>query len=179
MSDRARAVALAAGLAALTAFAAPAQASLIGESFQGAYLFPDTATVSTNFGDETVGAGVEFDAGGVLFDFTASQLIITFNTGVQFLDGSFNGLRLIDLGSAGITGLSVVSSDVASFDADNLSLVGGAIFINFTDGGLGLDFALNDQVVIDISQDARVVPAPAPLGLIGAGLVALALRRRS
>jgi hypothetical protein len=144
------------------------------------YLFPDTATVQTSFPDATVGAGPEFNVGGIVFDFTDSQLIITFDsTGVLFFDGSFNGVRLIDLGSAGITGLSVASSDVASFDADNLSLVGGVIFINFTDGGIGLDFALNDQVVIDISQDTQVVPAPAPLGLIGVGLVALVLRRRS
>lgn len=179
MFDRVRAVAFAAGLAALTALAAPAQASLIGESFHGDVLFPDTATVVTDLGDAMVGAGVEFNLDGFLdFDFTDSQLIITFGAGGGFFNAAFTGARFTDLGSAGITGLSVASSDLPSFGDDNVSVVAGDIFINFTDGGIGLDFAINDQIVIDIIQDTQVVPAPAPLALIGVGLVALALRRR-
>jgi hypothetical protein len=178
MLSRIQAVMFAAGLGAFTALAAPAQASLIGESFHADRLFPDAASVLADLGDAVVGAGVEFTA-SFLVDITDTQIIInSFVGGGIIADTAFNGLRLTDLGAAGITSLSVAASNLDGFGADNLTLSGADIFINFTNDGFSPNFDENTEIVINVHQGELAVPAPGSLALLLAGSAGLLLGRR-
>lgn len=175
---------LALSLGSMRAIAAPT--GLDGTVFDLSGCFPDLSTCSAE-GTATVGAGVEFPAGGFSIhdiDLSTSTLSFTyaglFND--TFLAAAFNGFVLTDVNDTlgdftSVTfnsGVGYVGGNTpgVTWDANN-------IYVNFS----GL-FASGDppsMVIFDVSTAAvkpADIPAPTPMALLLLGLAGLGAASR-
>ena len=147
-------------------------ATLMGNSIDAAYYFPDSGTVypfgTASLNPFTVGAGVDttIDVEGVtslLIDFSATSLVITLQTiltnptwnaaaqnGPAFRVLSGNPFPEID---------SVVASNAGPVTA---FLLGGDLFVNWA----GIPFTSGDTVTIEFVP----IPLPASIVVLGFGL---------
>ena len=158
-------------VAALVASSA-SQASLLGETVNVDFYFPDQSTLYCNSGTAVVGAGIEYAAGcsgfgPVSIDISDTQLIV--NTGgVGWATGAFNGFLLDVLGGWDFTSAIY---DSGSMNVTSLQLDNGNLWVNFA-GQLG------GQAVIDIAGTNNNIPEPATAALLGMALLGLAGARR-
>lgn len=121
---------------------------------------------------------------------TTGQFSIEFGTAISAF--GFNGIDIGDFVTAQLTlelangesvnltvphSLNIGNSDNATlffgfFDTENTYTS-----ITFTNAGGGDLFAFDDMIIGDREQITVTVPAPAPLGLLGLGLIGLAVSR--
>lgn len=165
------AIAIAGGATASSA------ATLIGNTIEAVYYFPDlgtpyvASTVTPN--PFMVGSGVDatIDIEGVtdlLIDFSASSLLITLETVLTapvWNAAAQNGpVFTVVTGSPFTTVSSVVSTGVGPVAA---YLLGGELIVNWA----GMKYF--DGTTVTIEFAASAIPLPASLGFIGLGLGAL------
>jgi hypothetical protein len=180
---RAPARALAAIAAALIPSVASAQ--LTGQSIGAQFLFPDLATVVQTRPPAVVGPGIEFvlvsqaeaDVGDASLLFRGIP-----GTGpVAWLAGTFNGLRLYDVGGTLPDFLSVTlnaATNLPGFDMTRVTWNADEVFVNVQ----GLVQNPGEIVLLDFGFGPNVVPEPGTLGLVATGLIAafgVARRRRA
>jgi hypothetical protein len=173
-------------LAACVATAAiptTAEAGLIGKQMDAVYYYPDTSTpyaqASFTPSSFTVGPGQETDGNveGVthlLVDFSDSMLTITLQTTLStptWGTAPFNGIIFTSPGPLGIVGAAVdPATTMAGFDNSRISFDADQILVNWN----GLPYVNGTVVKVDFA----VVPEPATMALLGAGLLGLAAARR-
>ena len=161
--------------------AGSAQATLIGSTVNMSAYYPNTSSVFANPGNAIVSGGIEYSAGSYAgynssweIDISANQLVITDTTSSGFPFGSgvaFNGW-ILDV----ITGPAILSAsvDVSSvFSPFAISIVNGDLLLNYQ----GVQGPSGSSSVINFTT-ASAVPAPAPLTLIGLGLLGLGFNRK-
>ncbi len=179
------ALALAAGLAALTHAPAHAQ-SLNGQPVNVKFFFPNQTTLFNDEGTQTVtpaGAAFTEITGNATQTVTPGQITFTFNTSASFNPAVFNGFQITETGGSPvtITGVSLdPSSNLTGFDASRISFDAKDVFANFQ----SLSFTPSSKVTLDLSFAPAAVPEPAPaltfavaaLGL--GGLMVVAARRK-
>lgn len=104
-----------------------------------------------------VGDGVEVPAmidGGIYdvasLDVTANRLIIDYYQASFWESGGFNGFRLADTDGtvSEITGVKILSNNMAGFGADNISITDGGNVINVN--WAGLSFTQDTRIVLDV-----------------------------
>lgn len=149
-----------------------ANAAIEGDSVNGSYFAPDAFSNISNFGNQIVGAGVEFPSGYSDFfgvDLSNSGITITYNNSVVWNIGAFNGLVLTDL-TKSFDALTFVSSTNPLFVAGNFVASGNTASFNWQ----GLSFGQGD--VINISA----VPEPETYAMLlaGLGMMGFVARRR-
>lgn len=171
-----------AAVIALAALAAPEAkaATLDGTTLSAVYLYPDAETVypdANETGPFTVGAGVDASINvegvtDILLDFAANGLTVTFNTTLTsptWVNSSFNGLRISLLSGTEFTGFSHAGGSIApfgtSFDAGNL-------FITWP----GVSYVDGSTMSFDVA--VALVPLPATMPFLAAGMAGFALLRR-
>lgn len=181
----------AAAAVALFSVTPASAATLIGETMEVSYRFPDVDTVypfaSPSVSPFTVGAGVETvvdveSVTDIAVDFGANSLLITFNTpftGLAWAQSSFNGLLFQGPGAAKIVGASVASTSLAGFDNSRFYFSGGDFGLNWQ----GLSYADGAQIAVDLNLTPNpnpVIPEPATwlMLIIGFGVIGAALRQR-
>lgn len=178
-----------AGLAVLALVSQPAHAQLTGGTINTSLRTPDIATVFSDFGNRTVGAGVEYTNVGPFgtfnIDIGASTITITNvrpDNAITFGNLNFTGFVFSDVGSTlpTFTGLSIgagttilgLTSDFLSFNADNL-------YVNSR--GLTFSSVANGQNTLVLNVATSTVPEPGTWALLGTGLLAvggIAARRK-
>jgi hypothetical protein len=166
-------------IAALFACALPSAvdaASLVGNTINAEYRYPDFATTyCSGPGCFTpnpflVGPGVEsISLFGFTVDFDASSLTIvlpsaTSGFSTQYINAAFNGpVFSVALGNPFGSIVSVSGLDLA-----RVLLQGGELYLNFQ----GITFA-NDHVITVTLDNVAAVPVPAALPLFATGLAGL------
>ena len=154
-----------------------ANAGILGDTVQIQYLYPDSATP---YGWSSTGV---VTAGGLTLDLFSLVDVTVFSDNVQmtgvsdpaatFLSATFNGVSVTDLTNpSAFSGFSVdAATTIAAFDISDVSLSGGALFINYQ--GLVTPYGSLAQVDFTTGQQT---PEPATGMLLG--LVALAYGSR-
>lgn len=177
------------GVVAFLSLVPASQASLIGDTVDVSYAYPDVGSV---FGPDSVvvGAGSEISCPGLspicsaltptpltidLGDFTIRFDLIT--TSVNFVDFPFNGLvfESLDLGGP-ISGV-LLQTNLAGLDASRILFGADFLSINFAGTNTLADPTAQPFVELTLIV-ATEVPEPASLAIFGAGLAALGLLRR-
>jgi len=173
----------AAVLASALLVAAPASASLVGDSVNLKFFFPDDLTIVF---DETkvvdTSGTPEFDVGGIFFDVDAFSITITFGvSGPVTIPGPLAAGALFDLDflpPGSVIGLDFVTN-IPGFGTDRLGFISDAVSVDLA----GLEVGPDSFAVIALLTDHVRVPAPATLMLAGLGLAVLAgaarIRRRT
>jgi hypothetical protein len=182
-----RSIALA-GLAALTLVSLPAHAQLTGGTINTALVFPNVTSVFEDYGNRTVGAGVEYTnlaSSGLQTDIGASTITVT-NTSpgsVTFASvNAFFGFRFADVGSTlpTFTGLSIgAGTTIIGFTTDRLSFDANNLYVNLQ--GISFSGAANGANSLVLNVATSTVPEPGTWALLGTGLLAvggIAARRK-
>ena len=162
---------------------AASASSLIGDTINFQYFFPDESIPYTQPQVTTVAAGNSdaFDVIGVAkLDPEASGFKIpSFNTTNYFTSAPFNGFKLSSLDfndASSITGYTLVTN-MLGLDDSRIAFTGHTFDINWQ----GLSFDPNTYVNVDFKTSASNstnIPTPALLpGLIGLGAAALRKRK--
>jgi hypothetical protein len=149
----------------------PAHAGLIGSTVDVRNLFPNLATLSTDFGSKTVSGSVEYpSAGSFSMDITDTQILIGWPGpgNLSFSATAFNGYEFlfsgVTIAGATVNGSSTFSGNPA------ISVVGNNIFLNYSGVNTGTGPTTS---IIDVTTAASGVPEPGTLTLLGAGLLVL------
>lgn len=162
----------------LTALAgSPAYATVMGDTFNGSYLFPDANSVALDGGNATVNptASFVFPTGtpNVTATISGTQIVLTFDAAGSYNPASFSGIRLTDLTKSDITGFSLASiSGITGFDSSDLLFTSNSLSLNLQ----GIDVSGSTATIIaNISSGAVPEPASwammvAGFGLVGAGV---------
>jgi hypothetical protein len=160
----------------------PARASsLLGDTIQVNYLFPNSGTIFTNFPTAVV------TAGGAPFDifghdtFTVLPTEVTMTNDDQldhlFVAAAFNGFSVNDVTAPGrITGVTIDPlTNLAGFTQSDIVLQGTTLLVNFQ----SLTSLPTTYVQLDLTTTSTV-PEPASITVLTAGLAGIAflLRRK-
>ena len=151
-----------------------AQAGLIGNAIDVQYIWPSAGSVNSDLGTITVTSVPQTVTFQPYFNVTISdtQIVVNGSNYGNTYSGSFNGQYLIDQSVATFPAYSVDPSSVLTGGSPIITIAGNTLEIDFH----GLSFQSGEQLVLDVAPTA--VPEPAPIGLIGISLAALALFRR-
>jgi hypothetical protein len=172
--DKNRVVTVGILVAVLLAAPLTVSADLLGSTVIGTPLFPDTSTLggTGNSAVATVGAGIEFPEGLILFsgniDITDHQIIWTPTVSVMYLTSTFNGFSLQFSGAPTITNVTLDPASLLS--ATSISFTADTVFLNFS----GKVAVSGESAIFDVNP----VPEPATMLLFGLGLAGLAGVRR-
>lgn len=170
--------------AAAATVSGTAHASLIGDSVLMEWVYPDAASVIFSK-TVTVGAGAEVTCnndpsfcsfGGygndaVFFDLSAADINMSFTNGsTGFVATDYNGFRFSDLDMGGpITGVTL-TTNINGLDMSRVTFGPDWVSVN-------LASLATSESFWNISL--QTVPAPTSLALLGVGLLALGMRRRT
>jgi hypothetical protein len=175
-------VAIPAAACVLALLAAPAQATLIGDTVSVEYQFPDLGTIfESHLTVVEAGTGdvVDFFAGDHQVDVNveASSVEIDWIINIiNFQPGNFNGIVVTDLDFQGqpapLIGIDITTNAQGWNDA----------FASFTEDSIALNFEPLGSVpqfsmVVDLIF-RQAAPEPTSIGLIALGLAGLVLRAR-
>lgn len=173
-------LAAAGAVAVLANCTAASAASLIGDTIQFDYLFPDSTSVYGSY-STTVATGnadaIDF-LGYFKFDPEASGFKIPFTSDATWTSTSFNGFKLSSLDfddNSSITGYTL-DTNMGGLDASRIAFTGNTFSVNWQ----GLSFDTNTYVNVGFKTDSSstAIPTPALLpGLIGLGVAALRKRK--
>lgn len=170
-------------LCAAAAFAmasSPAVADLTGDTVNGTYYFPDSSSVYSNQGNQTVSPLATFTFLTGVPNVTAavggSSILLSFDANGGFNGASFNGVKITDLTASNITNVFLdASTSVSGFDASRLSFTSNSVSFNLQ----GLTIGAQNSVRANLSFGSE---APEPgtwaMMLLGMGAVGFAMRRR-
>jgi len=168
---------LAVGLLILTAFAGAAGAApldLTGQTGNFAIYYPNSSTLRSGVVNFTVGAGQEasiFSVGNIdwTLDITGSVLRFGFNDhGCCTSTTSFSGPIVAFTGGSfpGITGVSLLFTDIAGFNPSRVSFTNNSILVDIQGG---LDLRNNRSVELTV---ATPEPGSYATLFVGLGLMA-------
>lgn len=171
-------------IAAFASLAGTSKASLIGQSFTATYqyptlgsVYPDATWSPTTFvvtagSPETVGNVEGVTSIAVDFTGTSLTLVLTTTLNTPTWGGTtFNGPVFTAAGPLGIGGATVgVGTTLAGFDLSRVGIAPNEIRIDWN----GLSYRSGDTVQLDFV----LVPEPASLTLLGAGLLGLVAAAR-
>lgn len=165
--------------------AATVTPNMLGDSVTFNYLYPNTSTVYTGFyglpSTKTVVNGTSDQVSVYAFGFgnlftinvDANSIVVKFLQGLTFNPATFSGIS--------ITGITQTISSVSQTggQAGVVSVSGNNVLFNFS----GLSFNRNTTITAtplfaQISPPPGVVPLPATLPMLGAGLLLLGLFRK-
>ena len=163
-------------------FASAANATLVGDTVHIAQTYNNLS--SENFPvDAVVGSGIEF-SWIYTVDISDSSIEIGFTEDVSFGNvadtlPSFNGPVISGLDDSTNTELlsfeNFYIDSLSGFSESNVFLLGNnSIGFNLDD----LKFKLNDTISLDLVFAGTSVPAPAPIALLGLGLLGFAAQRK-
>lgn len=178
-------IGIAIGIGSLTIAASEVAyaSSLIGDSIQFEYLFPDSTSVYQN--SSTIVAAGNSDAINAFntfsFDPEASGFRIpSFFYSSSWIPSSFNGFELSSLDfddSSSITGYTL-ATNMVGLDASRFVFTENTFSVNWQ----GLSFDPSTYVNVDFQTNASTTPVPTPAllpGLVGLGVAVLRKRKQS
>ena len=163
-------------LAALfSALVAPAHASLIGETIQTQYLFPNTSTIFSGPISTVVAPGSELlnFASFATIEFSATNILIVLTRNAQLNNVAFDGLEFSDVNPA-FQGVTLdPATNYAGFTSSRISSDAKTIFVNLED----LPGLTGQRISIDVGASA--VPEPGYSFVLATVLFALLMAARS
>lgn len=145
----------------------PELGTIIGASattVTGAYEFTDP----TGFpGDSNLFDFIDFGDNFILFDFRSDACC-------KWTDSDYNGFELIfDLGVLSDLSAATFSPNTGGYVDAMISQAGDTLYINWAGGDI------TDVASVRVNLEFATVPLPGSMLLVGLGLVALRLQRRS
>jgi hypothetical protein len=170
-------------LLALALFTTAARADFIGQSVHVVDAFPDMTTVAVDLGTQTIAAGGTTFTGGINEENVVvfgTSFTINFPIGTTFVSAPFNGFVVSEVGPSPdtITGASLASTNIPSFDSSRITFDATDVFVNFQ----GLVVPNPGDLSVNVTFGATATPEPASLTLLGLGVAGLAgyrCRRRA
>jgi hypothetical protein len=162
-----------------SAGASPAFAGFVGTTATVNYEWPNVGTVLYSGGSASVVSGgttFSMQSGNALADIADSSVSLTFPGGWGFSTAAktFDGVVITDPG-VNITGVSLVSSNIPGYVADDLSSDSTDVFINFPFPPFS---ALPAGATLVVNVSFAPVPEPATLAVLSVGLLGIATGRR-
>ena len=142
--------------------AGAAHASMLGDSVDVEYVWPNLGSVYQDLGTITVAASLQTLTFQPYFDVSvsATQVIVSDSNYSGGYSSSFNGEYVIDGSVAAFPSYVIDSSSVLTGGTPMIEIAGNTLEINFA----GLAFTPGEQLVLDIGAPA---PEPATFSLFG------------
>ena len=164
--------------AALLAFSAVgAHASLVGDTVEGSYYYPDTSTFFEDMGTSVISAsGTQFTSDPLVLTVTGDTITANFANAGFWFAADFNGFELANL-SKNFGAITLNSmSNMVGFTNANFSASGNLLTVNWQ----GLSFTQSTQVIFNV---AALAPVPEPetyaMLLAGMGVIGAVARRKA
>jgi hypothetical protein len=172
-------VAVPAAACVLALLAAPAQATLIGDTVSVEYHFPDLGTIfESHLTVVQSGAAdtVTFTTVGTVGNVNVEDSSVEIEWApVQFLAASFNGVVITDMDFFGppteIMGLNIVT-DLPGWNDSRASFTADSIALNFENLVAFDGFSMSANLLL------KTAPEPASMGLFALGIAGVVLRAR-